>query len=232
MARRPRLFVADMPYHIIQRGNNRQDIFFSDTDYKFFLEELGEAKDKHPCHIYGYCLMTNHFHLLVEPKEKKNISLLMKLLGAKYVRYVNKFHGRTGTLWEGRFKCSLIQAEPYFMACLRYIEMNPVRAGMVDSPELYRWSSFRFRGFGEKNTVLNLDPWYNDLAHNEKERQLKYRQFFQGPTPVETWELIRKTTFKGGIVGSENFVQKIGDMTGQTIVFRPQGRPRKDEKQF
>lgn len=103
MARRPRLFVADIPCHVVQRGNNRSPIFFSDDDYLFFLDVLQEAKHKHPCFIYGYCLMTNHFHLLIQPKEKNNISLLMKLLGAKYVRYVNKNYRRIGTLWQGRF---------------------------------------------------------------------------------------------------------------------------------
>ncbi|PIP19290.1 MAG: transposase, partial [Candidatus Omnitrophica bacterium CG23_combo_of_CG06-09_8_20_14_all_41_10] len=148
MARKPRLFVADIPCHVIQRGNNHSPIFFSDKDYLIFLAMLQEAKIKHPCSIYSYCLMANHFHLLIAPKEKENVSLLMKLLGAKYVRYVNKAHKRSGTLWEGRFKCSLIDGDPYFLTCLRYIEMNPVRAGIVNAPELYHWSSYRVRAFG------------------------------------------------------------------------------------
>ena len=185
MSRRTRLFVAGMPHHVLQRGNNKNRIFFSPGDYKFFLEVLYEAKLKHPCRIYSYCLMTNHFHLLVVPEKEENISLLMKLLGAKYVRYINKAYGRTGTLWEGRFKCSLLQEELYFLSCIRYIEMNPLKAGMVNSPELYRWSSFRFRGFGEKDRILDLDPWYNSIGEHPKERQLEYRRFFRTKLPKQ-----------------------------------------------
>ena len=230
MPRRPRLFVADIPYHIIQRGNNRNPIFFSDEDYLFFLEVLREAKTKHPCLIYSYCLMTNHFHLLVEPQEKENVSFLMKLLGAKYVRYVNRTYKRTGTLWEGRFKCSLIDEELYFLSCLHYIEMNPLRAGIVTSPELYRWSSYRFRAYGKKSPILDLDSWYNSLGSNETERQLKYRQFFQHLMPEANGKLIREMTDKGGIVGSAAFKEHIEKIIGRDIIFRLPGRPKKKKK--
>ncbi len=230
MARRPRLFVAGLPYHIIQRGNNRSPIFLSNEDYCFFLEVLREAKTKHPCFIYSYCLMTNHFHLLIEPEEKENVSLLMKLLGAKYVRYVNKTHKRTGTLWEGRFKCSLIDKEPYFLACLHYIEMNPLRAGITNSPELYRWSSYRVRAHGEKSSILDLDPWYNSLGADSQERQVRYRQLFQNTIPDSTWELIREMTNKGGIIGSVNFKEQIEKILHRKIIIRAPGRPRKNGK--
>jgi len=230
MSRKPRLFVAGIPCHIIQRGNNRNPIFFSDEDYYFFLQVLQEAKRKHPCFVYGYCLMTNHFHLLIEPKEKENISLLMKLLGAKYVRYVNRTYKRTGTLWEGRFKCSLIEEELYFLACLHYIEMNPLRAGIINSPELYPWSSYRFRALGEKSPVLDFDPWYNGLGQNTYERQLKYRHFFQNSLSESTWKLIRETTNKGGIFGSNRFKEHIEKMIGREIIFRTPGRPKKEGK--
>ena len=230
MARRPRLFVADIPYHIVQRGNNKNPIFFSEQDYIFFLEVLGEAKLKHPCLIYSYCLMTNHFHMLIEPKEKENASLLMKFLGAKYVRYMNKFHSRSGTLWEGRFKSSLIDEEMYFLSCLRYIEMNPVRAGIVTSPELYRWSSYRFRAFGEKSYILDLDSWYNSLGYDSKERQFSYRSFFREEIPRPVINLIREMTNKGNIVGGREFRELVEKMTRQDIVIRPPGRPRGGEK--
>jgi putative transposase len=230
MARKPRLFVSGIPYHVIQRGNNKTAIFFSNSDYHFFLEVLQEAKIKHPCLIYSYCLMPNHFHLLIQPKEKDNVSLLIKLLGAKYVHYVNRVYGRTGTLWEGRFKCSLIDGEQYFLSCLRYIEMNPLRAGIVNSPELYRWSSYRFRAFGEKNSILDFDPWYNSLGSNAQERQLSYCRFFQNSLPEPTWKLIREMTNKGGIVGSSTFKEYIEGILEREIVFRSQGRPKKEEK--
>ena len=179
MARKPRLFAINTPYHITQRGNNKSPIFFSNVDRYFFLKTLKEAKAKHPCFIYSYCLMPNHFHLLIEPKEKEHVSLLMKLLGVKYVRYVNDVYKRTGTLWEGRFKCSLIDKELYFLACLRYIEMNPVRAGLSNAPELYRWSSYRVKASGEESPIVDLDHWYESLGNNPQERQIAYRRFFE-----------------------------------------------------
>ncbi len=230
MARRPRLFISDVPYHVLQRGNNKNPIFFSSRDYLFFLEVLQEAKLKHPCVIYGYCLMTNHFHLLIEPKEKENISLLVKLIGSKYVRYVNKAYKRTGTLWEGRFKCCMIERESYFLSCLRYIEMNPVRAGLVNSPELYQWSSYRARAFGEENSFLTLDSWYNNLSSSQQERELIYRRLFQESRFDRNWKLIRELTNRNGIAGNDEFREKIAEITGQDTDLRPAGRPRINEK--
>lgn len=227
MARRPRLFIIDVPCHVVQRGNNKIPIFLKDEDYSFFLDILREAKTKHPCFIYSYCLMPNHFHLLIEPKkESSNISLLIKLLGAKYVHYVNRKYKRSGTLWEGRFKSSLIDRESYFLSCLRYIEMNPVRAGLVSTPELYRWSSYRVRALGEKSSILDLDPWYDSLGCNSLERQIKYCQFFQSLMPETTLELFREMINKNGIAGSSAFKAQVEQLTHQETIIRPIGRPR------
>ncbi|TAM41777.1 transposase [bacterium] len=226
MARRPRLFVLDVPCHVVQRGNNRIPIFLRDKDYLFFLEVLQEAKIKHPCLIYSYCLMPNHFHLLVEPKkEENNISLLIKLVGAKYVRYVNNKYKRSGTLWEGRFKSSLIDKESYFLSCLRYIEMNPVRAGLGSSPELYRWSSYRVRAFGEKDPIVDMDSWYDSIGCNLGERQVKYRQFLQNIMPESMLKLLREMTNKNGIVGGVAFKAQIEQLVHREITIRPIGRP-------
>jgi len=230
MARRPRLFVANIPYHIVQRGNNKNSIFFKEEDYLFFMDVLDEAKEKYPCLIYAYCLMVNHFHLLLEPKDKKCISSLMKLVGAKYVYYVNKFYMRTGTLWEGRFKGCFVDRESYFLSCLRYIEMNPVRAGIVSSPELYRWSSYRVRAFGEKSKIVDLDPWYLSLGAVEKTRQLSYRHLFQEAAAERREGLIKEMTAKNGIVGSAEFKKTIDRLTGQEIIFRKPGRPKVEQK--
>jgi putative transposase len=227
MPRSPRLFFTDIPYHVVQRGNNKVPIFLKDKDYLFFLEALREAKIEHPCFIYGYCLMTNHFHLLIEPKERNdNISLLIKLLGSRYVRYVNKNYNRSGTLWEGRFKCSLIDKESYFFTCLRYIEMNPVRAGVVRFPEFYRWSSYRIRAFGERSDILDLGPWYTSLDINAEGRQAKYRQFLRETIPESKLDLLREMTNKNGIVGSTVFKERIEQMAHKKIILRPIGRPR------
>lgn len=229
MPRRPRLIVAGIPCHITQRGNNKNPIFLSTQDYFYFLKVVKEAKSKHPCLIYSYCLMPNHFHLLSEPKEKESISLFMKLLGGKYVLNMNKIHNRSGTLWQSRFKCSLIDSERYFLRCLRYIEMNPVRAGIVSSPELYPWSSYSFRAFGKKSDILDSDPWYESLGSTAAERQFAYRKFFQLSPPDSELELklIRDMTNKNGIIGNEAFKESIEHSLGRQIIFRPQGRPAK-----
>jgi len=227
MARKPRLLIAGMPYHIIQRGNNKIPIFAKEDDYRFFLELIQEAKAKHPCRLYGYCLMANHFHLLIEPiLKKENISLLIKLLGAKYVRYFNKKYKRSGTLWEGRFRASLVDKEAYFLACLRYIEMNPVRANISRYPELYPWSSYRFRAIGEESNILDSDSWYDSLGKNLEERQVKYRQSYQGLFPESTLKLIREMTNKNGVVGGTDFKTHIERLVHRETTIRPIGRPR------
>lgn len=230
MARKPRLLIADIPYHVLQRGNNKNVIFFSEQDYTFFLDVLQEAKSKHPCYIYSYCFMKNHFHLLIEPKEKDNISLLMKLLGAKYVHYINRTYKRTGTLWEGRYRCSMIDRELYFLTCLRYIEMNPVRAGIVSLPELYRWSSYRVRAFGENNQIIDLDPWYKGLGKDAQERQFIYRKFFRNSLPDSNLDLIREKTNRNRIIGDTYFTEQIEKIIGRKVIIREPGRPRKTEK--
>ena len=154
MPRRARLRIADAPLHIIQRGNNRNACFFADYDYGCYLHHLGELAARHACAIHAYVLMTNHVHLLLTPRGPDGASLLMKHLGQRYVQYVNRVYKRSGTLWEGRFRSSIVQAETYLLRCLRYIELNPVRAGMVDSPGAYRWSSFRANALGERNPLL------------------------------------------------------------------------------
>lgn len=230
MARRPRLFIANFPYHIIQRGNNKNPIFFNDKDYLFFLKVLKEAKTKHPCYLYAYCLMPNHFHFILEPKEKENISFLMKLLGAKFVRYINRTYRRSGTLWEGRFRCSLIDKEAYFLSCLRYIETNPLRAGLAKSPDLYRWSSYHFRAFGEKSSLLDLDAWYDSLSIDPLERQLTYRQFINSSASETEYSLIREMTNKNAIIGDQSFIHKLENILNITINFRSPGRPIKSRK--
>lgn len=152
----------------------------------------------------------------------------MKLLGAKYVHYVNRNYNRTGTLWEGRFKCSLIDEEIYFLSCLRYIEMNPVRAGLADLPEFYPWSSYRFRAFGEKSVFLDLDPWYNNLGNNLEERKFNYRKFFQERNPEPSLKLIREMAERNGIVGEDDFKERIEQKINREIIFRLPGRPKEE----
>ena len=142
MPRRPRLQAPGLPVHIIQRGNNRQACFFAEEDMQLFLEHLAKLAKRFRCALHAYVLMTNHFHLLLTPEFASGPSLLMKFLGQRYVQYVNRTYKRSGSLWEGRFRASLVQTEQYLLSCYRYIEMNPVRANMVKHPQDYQWSSY------------------------------------------------------------------------------------------
>lgn len=143
MPRRARLLLPNVPLHIIQRGNNRQACFYADEDYNFYLTWLREYADKTGCRIHAYALMTNHVHLLISADQTETPGALMKALGQRYVQYVNRTYRRSGTLWEGRFRSCLIQEESYLLSCYRYIELNPVRANMVEHPEQYRWPSYK-----------------------------------------------------------------------------------------
>ena len=139
MPRRARLVVPCIPWHIIQRGNNRTACFYENSDYQYYLDTLAEQAIKYGCRIHAYCLMTNHVHLLLTPEQYDSAALLMKHLGQRYVQYINRGYRRSGTLWEGRFRSCLVQERNYVLACYRYIEMNPVRAGMATHPAEYRW---------------------------------------------------------------------------------------------
>jgi len=148
MPRKPRFYLPGIPAHVIQRGNSRQAVFFSDEDYTAYLDWLKEGAEKHGCAIHAYVLMTNHVHLLMTPQTREAISKTIQFVGRHYVTYINHVYGRSGTLWEGRHKGCLISSEEYLFSCMRYIEMNPVRAGMVETPAEYPWSSYRWNATG------------------------------------------------------------------------------------
>lgn len=175
MARSPRLSLSFYPHHVIQRGNNRQPIFLASRDYEVFLDCLREAKRKCHARLYAYVLMTNHVHLLVEPDHEGDVGRFRQSVGRRYVRYINDVHARTGTLWEGRFKSAIVSRDEYLLACSRYIELNPVRAGMVRHPRDYRWSSYHGRALGRPDPLLDEDPpgaslW--GVAHRREQRPM------------------------------------------------------------
>jgi putative transposase len=140
MPRKPRMYLADVPSHIVQRGNDREACFFEQDNYRFYLQCLGEACRRYAVSLHAYVLMTNHVHLLMTPSTAEGVSRVMQLVGNRYVQYINRSYGRTGTLWEGRHRSSLVDAEHYLLRCYRYIELNPVRAKIVSHPGEYRWS--------------------------------------------------------------------------------------------
>src|SRR5690348_7286923 len=154
MPRKPRFQVPGVPAHVVQRGNNRQAIFFESSDYAAYLNWLREGLKRYGCELHAYALMTNHVHLLMTPDSRDAISRTMQYVGRHFVPYINFSYGRTGTLWEGRYKASLVQEEHYLLLCMRYIEMNPVRAGMVKSPSHYRWSSYRSNAQGQEDPLV------------------------------------------------------------------------------
>src|SRR5881296_2637448 len=167
MPRQARLVLPHYPHHIIQRGHNRQVVFARDDDYAYYLDTLQAWKTHYGVKVYAFCLMTNHVHLLLEPGEAPGVlTQLMKRVAARQTRYVNRLEGRTGTLWDSRYKSSPVETESYLLACARYIELNPVRAKLVARPEDYPWSSFRDKIGVCHTSWLDLDPCYQGLEHS------------------------------------------------------------------
>jgi putative transposase len=227
MPRRPRIHLADTPLHIVQRGHNRDACFFAEDDYLAYCHWLGEALTETGCALHAYVHMTNHVHLLLTPPDAGAVSRLMISLGRRYVAYINKTYRRTGTLWDSRYKASLVQAEDYLLQCMRYIELNPVRAAMVDDPAHYRWSSYRANGLGQADPLLTPHSLYARLGHGGKERLAAYRALFRSELDDEAIGDIRLALNQAQPLGSSRFLSRIEQVTGQRCEVRPRGRPRK-----
>lgn len=209
MARLPRLVVAGQPLHIIHRGNNRQAVFFGEEDYQRFISDLTASATKYRCNVHAYVLMTNHFHLLITPEEVSGVSSMMQAVGRRYVRYINATYKRSGTLWEGRFKSGLIDSDRYLLTCYRYIEMNPVRAGMTKSPADYQWSSFHFNALGQQDNLVVPHEIYLSMGKGQEERRLAYLTLFESGLSSYDIKAISEGTEKGEAIGSEKFQEDI-----------------------
>jgi len=229
MARMPRFTIPGLPQHVIQRGNNRQRVFHAYSDYRFFLDKLTDAAEKHECDVHAYVLMSNHVHLLVTPWSEVGISKMMQTLGRYYVQRFNYRYKRTGTLWEGRFKATLVETERYLLACMRYIELNPVRAGMVAKPSDYPWSSYRCNAFGDKDTLVKPHDEYDRLGKDSEKRQKAYQQLFCQPLSERTLAEIRETTNKAWVLGSECFKNKMGRRSQRPVASSGRGGDRKSK---
>ncbi len=227
MPRRARLALPGVPLHLIQRGNNRQACFFADEDYRFYLDWLAEHAGKTGCHVHAYVLMTNHVHLLVSADRTEAPGALMKALGQRYVQYVNRVYRRSGTLWEGRFRSCPIQEEAYLLACQRYIELNPVRAGMVEHPGDYRWSSYRANGQGEDNALIRPHPLYAALGLDVANRRAAYRELFRYELEPGLVDQIRRATNGNFALGSARFAADAAATLGRRVLPGKSGRPRK-----
>ncbi len=229
MPRPARLNLPGVPQHITQRGNNRQTCFFADRDYRLYLDLLKEASRKHHCQVHAYVLMTNHVHLLVTPSTPTGVSLLIRDLGRDYVRTINKTHCRSGTLWEGRFKSSLVDSDRYCLVCYRYIELNPVRAKMVKRPEEYPWSSFRSNALGDIDALLSPHSVWLALDCDDQSRRKRYIGLFNTTLEEADVHAIRYNLRKGLPTGSEQFKRKIEAALSIKLGTGKRGRPRKQD---
>ena len=232
MARLPRYVIPGQPQHIIQRGNNRQVIFAADEDYQFFRDALIEAADKYALAIHAYVWMTNHVHLLATPEFEHSISKVFQSVGRRYVQYFNFTYHRTGTLWEGRYRATVVDSEQYLVTLMRYIELNPVRAGMMEQPGDYRWASHRRNAHGEtgKNSHwIRPHDEYRRLGHDDMERQEAYRELFRAAITDNDLREIRECTHKGWALGNERFREQIEALGKRRATSKGVGRPRKEE---
>lgn len=227
MARAPRLEVPGIPLHIVQRGNNRATCFQGDTERRLYLRCLVDAAAHRRCDVHAYVLMTNHVHLLVTPRAPAAASRMMQDVGRRYVHIINRAYGRTGTLWEGRFKSSLVDTERYLFTCHRYIELNPVRAGIVDAPDAYPWSSHRFYvGLKPDKLIVPHDSFVR-LAVDAPERFAAFRRMFQDPVSAADLDRIRYAANTGAALGSEGFIDDMERTFGRRARPPSRGRPRR-----
>ena len=233
MPRPPRLDFPGLPQHLIVRGNNRKPIFFSREDRLYFLKCVGEARATRSCEVHAFVLMTNHVHLLATGHAEGAVSLMMQDLGRAYVTHVNKLHHRTGALYEGRFKSSVVETTAYFLACMRYIEMNPVRAGMVAHPGSYEWSSYGQNISGAPNGLISPHGEYLRLGRDEARRAASYSALFDEEEDQKQVDAIRRGISQGKAVGSDEYCKGLERLFGRSAAFVPRGRPaRRDLSPF
>lgn len=232
MSRHTRLILPAVPLHIIQRGNNRGPCFAGPADYLVYLTLLRQYAADSACHIHAYVLMTNHVHLLLSTDDRTGPSVLMRRLGQHYVQYFNRRHERSGTLWEGRFRSCLVDSERYLLVCQRYIELNPVRARMVDTPETYPWSSYRANALGTDDSLVTPHLAYTGLGADDAGRRAAYRSLFSEELSEQLLTDIRHAGNSSRPLGPASFVDEIADTMGRRPVQRRRGRPRANEKQL
>jgi putative transposase len=217
MPRRQRLVAPNVPLHIIQRGNNRQNCFFATSDYLVYLDLLKRSASRTGCAVHAYVLMSNHVHILISPAIEVGPGEMMKAVGERYVQYINQTYNRTGTLWEGRFRSCLVQDETYLLICHRYIELNPVRAGMVSHPSLYNWSSYRCNAYGDANELITSHPLFDSLGNDQYERALAYRDLFRTGIKEQEVSLLRDATNYNYAFGDAAFAETMGLNLGRQV---------------
>lgn len=232
MPRPLRITVSNLPFHVLDRGNNRQVVFREDEDFIYFLKLLKRYKKELKFRLYHFCLMPNHIHLVIEPTITGSLPKIMMRLTLAYSSYFNKKYGGVGHVWQGRYKSSLLDKEDYFIWCGLYVELNPVRAKLVERPEDWRWSSFRFYAFGEINPLMegliDVDPYYLQLGNNPQEQQKRCRENIEGVMKEDFLKNIRKQLDEG-VFGKLDFIQEMKEEF-KIKSLRPRGRPKREEK--
>ncbi|HLF12006.1 MAG TPA: transposase [Gammaproteobacteria bacterium] len=226
MPRQPRYRIPGFPQHVVQRGNDRQATFYADNDFAIYRHYLAEAAAKHHCEVHAYCLMSNHVHLLVTPRSPDAVCKLIQSVGRRYVYYINHAYERTGTLWEGRYRATLVEDDAYALTCYRYIELNPVRAALVDHPAGYPHSSYRRNALGDVDFVVSEHAVYTALANTRSARMVAYRRLFEDQLEKSQLAEIRQMTQSCRVLGSDSFRDRIEHVLRRSVRPGQPGRPR------
>ncbi len=225
MPRQARLALDGVSVHIIQRGVDRGACFFTDDDRYFYLDQLAKAAAAHACALHAYVLMSNHVHLLMTPTHGQSLGKVMKQLNERYVQAINRTHQRTGPLWEGRFRSCLVDSEAYLLACYRYIELNPVRAGLVSHPQAYPWSSHRANATGMPGRPLTAHERFLALGPEPGTRGGSYRALIADAMENKTIDAIRIATRAGRALGGTRFQNELAAALGRRVTLGKAGRP-------
>ena len=227
MPRKPRFYLPGVPVHIVHRGHSRSPVFFEEQDYSTYVYWLRKSAEKYQLSIHSFVLMTNHVHVLLTPLEGKDISDFMQFIGRHYVPYINNKYGKSGSIWEGRYKASLVQEETYLLSVMRYIELNPVRAGMVESPSHYRWSSFSHNAGILRIGVVNSHSVYDGLGADKESRAVAYRSLFSSHLDSAAVKKIQDAWLTGTPLGNERFTEMVEETLARKVGQDRRGRPRK-----
>jgi putative transposase len=227
MPRKPRFYLPGVPVHAVQRGRNRDAVFYEDSDYRSYLDWLMEGAERYKCDIHAYVLMTNHVHILATPSYAEGMSRMMQYVGRRYVPYINYHYGTSGSIWEGRYKASIVQEDDYLLSCMRYIELNPVRANMVKHPREYRWSSYRANGEERDDLLITPHQAYLSINKRAEKRIEAYRALFKVHIDDDELKQIRTTLQTGTPLGNDRFRCQVEAKLKMKVGQARRGRPSK-----
>ena len=227
MARLPRYTITNQLQHIIQQGRDGQQVFFEEQDYQYFRDCLDAAAYNYGLKVHAYVLLPERVHVLATPGSSDSVSRAVQSIGRNYVQYYNECYNGSGTLWEGRYRATVVDEKDYLLVCSRYIETAPVREGLVKHPREYRWSSYARNAGGVADELITPHRLYQKLGADDKERARAYRALFKKKIHADTVELITGSTLKGWALGDEKFARKIEKISGRRARQLPKGRPRK-----